>query len=221
MTYIKLKLDELVAECEKRNIDVEYYKEKAKSEGRRTKKVLINVLVDDDMEVQGGLESNRQPIKHVGEEPKHSVDEEFIKKHGKYRNYDLQRPLQNLAFMKYFLDRDDLDIDVTSKIFDIERSHNPLVSHFTQHEHRNNMMARMLDEKNKYDPYLEWMQDYFNYEPKSEPDPELEPEPEPEPQSAGYKKKRNTKKRKPKKHSNNKRGGKRSKSKKRKSKKKK
>ena len=37
----------------------------------------------------------------------------------------MQRPLQNLAFMKYFLDRDKLDIDTASKIFSNERSYNP------------------------------------------------------------------------------------------------
>ena len=36
----------------------------------------------------------------------------------------MQRPL---AFMKYFLDRDDLDIDTASKIFSNERSYNPSV----------------------------------------------------------------------------------------------
>ena len=39
----------------------------------------------------------------------------------------MQRPLQNLAFMKYFLDRDNLDIDTASKIFSNERSYNPSV----------------------------------------------------------------------------------------------
>ena len=39
----------------------------------------------------------------------------------------MQKPQQNLAFMKYFLDRDDLDIDTASKIFSNERSYNPSV----------------------------------------------------------------------------------------------
>ena len=39
----------------------------------------------------------------------------------------MQRPLQNLAFMKYFLDNDDLDIDTASKIFSNVYSYNPSV----------------------------------------------------------------------------------------------
>ena len=49
----------------------------------------------------------------------------------------MQRPQQNLAFMKYFLDRDDLDIDTASKIFSNERSYNPSVH------------TRMIDEHKK------------------------------------------------------------------------
>ena len=40
----------------------------------------------------------------------------------------MQRPQQNLAFMKYFLDRDDLDIDTASKIFSNVYSYNPSVN---------------------------------------------------------------------------------------------
>ena len=49
----------------------------------------------------------------------------------------MQRPLQNLAFMKYFLDRDDLDIDTASKIFSNVYSYNPSVH------------TRMIDEHKK------------------------------------------------------------------------
>ena len=48
-----------------------------------------------------------------------------------------QMSQQNLAFMKYFLDRDDLDIDTASRIFGNEQSYNPEVN------------IRMMDERRR------------------------------------------------------------------------
>ncbi len=117
MTYIKLKLDELVAECEKRKIDVEYYKENAKG-GRLTKKVLINVLMDDDMEVQGGLESNRQPIKHVDEEPKPSADDVLVKKI-KSEKVTPEPVELNEADIQKIMDENETDDDLCKAIISI------------------------------------------------------------------------------------------------------
>lgn len=73
MTYLKLKIDELLQECEKRNIDVEYYKEV--NGGKLTKKNIVQVLITDDEEKGGELPECKAPVKHVGEEPKLSVND--------------------------------------------------------------------------------------------------------------------------------------------------
>ena len=51
-----------------------------------------------------------------------------------YDHITLQRAQQNLAFTKYFMDYDDLDQDVASRLFGIERSYDPHIN------------IRMLDE---------------------------------------------------------------------------
>ena len=71
MTYLKLKIDELLQECEKRNVDVEYYKEV--NGGRLTKKNIVQILITDDEEKCGELPECKAPVKHKGEEPKLSV----------------------------------------------------------------------------------------------------------------------------------------------------
>ena len=48
----------------------------------------------------------------------------------------MQIPQQNLAFMKYFLDRDNLDIDTASKIFSNVYSYNPSVHTRIINEHK-------------------------------------------------------------------------------------
>lgn len=78
MTYLKLKIDELLQECEKRNIDVEYYKEV--NGGKLTKKNIVQILITDDEEKGGELPSNKAPVKHVGEEPKPSEDDVLVSK---------------------------------------------------------------------------------------------------------------------------------------------
>jgi ankyrin repeat protein len=55
---------------------------------------------------------------------------------------DLQRARQNLAFMKSFLDRDDLDIDTASRIFGNERSYNPGVDIRTKDEYRKDPLTK-------------------------------------------------------------------------------
>ena len=70
----------------------------------------------------------------------------------------MQRPLQNLAFMKYFLDRDDLDIDATSKIFSNERSYNPGVHRRIRDEQRRNMILE--EENNRIADYLNTIEQY-------------------------------------------------------------
>jgi ankyrin repeat protein len=55
---------------------------------------------------------------------------------------DLQMPQQNLAFMKYFLDRDDLDIDTASRIFGNERSYNSGVNIRMMDEHRRDPLTK-------------------------------------------------------------------------------
>jgi ankyrin repeat protein len=55
---------------------------------------------------------------------------------------DLQRSLQNVAFMKYFMDRDDLDIDTASRIFGNERSYNPGVSGRTKDEYSRDPLTK-------------------------------------------------------------------------------
>jgi hypothetical protein len=70
----------------------------------------------------------------------------------------LQRPQQNLAFMKYFLDRDDLDIDTASRIFGNERSYNPGVSRRTRDEHHSHMMLE--DENAMMADYLNTLNQY-------------------------------------------------------------
>ena len=70
----------------------------------------------------------------------------------------MQRPLQNLAFMKYFLDRDDLDIDTASKIFSNERSYNPEVSRRIRDEQHRNMILE--EENNRIADYLNTIEQY-------------------------------------------------------------
>jgi len=55
---------------------------------------------------------------------------------------DIQRSLQNVAFMKYFLNSDDLDIDTASRIFDNERSYNPGVSRRSKDEYRRDPLIK-------------------------------------------------------------------------------
>ena len=69
---------------------------------------------------------------------------------------NLQRAQQNLAFMKYFLDNDDLDIDTASKIFSNKRSYNPGVSRRIKDEHHRNTML-----KNENDRIADFV-DYLN-----------------------------------------------------------
>ena len=71
---------------------------------------------------------------------------------------DLLRAQQNLAFMKYFLDRDDLDIDATSKIFSNERSYNPGVHRRIRDEQRRNMILE--EENNRIADYLNTIEQY-------------------------------------------------------------
>jgi len=71
MTYLKLKLDELLQECDKRNVDVEYYKEV--NGGKLTKKNIVQILITDDEEKCGELPECKAPVKHLGEQPKLSV----------------------------------------------------------------------------------------------------------------------------------------------------
>lgn len=70
---------------------------------------------------------------------------------------DLQRAQQNLAFMKYFLDRDDLDddldIDAASKIFSIVRNYNPSVSRRIRDENRMMENDRIADYLNTIEQY--------------------------------------------------------------------
>ena len=42
-----------------------------------------------------------------------------------YDHITLQRAQQNLAFTKYFMDYDDLDQDVASRLFDVPRDYDP------------------------------------------------------------------------------------------------
>ena len=73
MTYLKLKIDELLQECKKRNVDVEYYKEV--NGGKLTKKNIVQILITDDEEKSGELPECKAPVKHIGEEPKLSVND--------------------------------------------------------------------------------------------------------------------------------------------------
>ena len=70
----------------------------------------------------------------------------------------MQRPLQNLAFMKYFLDRDDLDIDTASKIFSNVYSYNPEVGRRIRDEQRRNMILE--EENNRIADYLNTIEKY-------------------------------------------------------------
>jgi|TARA_R110000744_G_C18990780_1_gene520531 hypothetical protein len=117
MTYLKLKIDELVAECEKRLIDVEHYKENAKGK-RVTKKMFVNLLIDDDMEKEGGLPSNRAPIKHLDEPVKPSEDDEFIKKH-KVDKVTPEPVELNEADIQKIIDENETDDDLCKAIISI------------------------------------------------------------------------------------------------------
>ena len=64
----------------------------------------------------------------------HTEIARFIREHIDLQR--IQRAQQNLAFMKYFLNRDDLDIDTASKIFSNERSYDPSVSRRIREERR-------------------------------------------------------------------------------------
>ena len=70
----------------------------------------------------------------------------------------MQRPQQNLAFMKYFLDRDDLDIDTVSKIFSNVYSYNPDVTRRIRDEQRRNMILE--EENNRIADYLNTIEQY-------------------------------------------------------------
>ncbi len=71
---------------------------------------------------------------------------------------NLQRAQQNLAFMKYFLDNNDLDIDTASKIFSNERSYNPSVSRRIKDEQRRNMILE--EENDRIADYLNTLDQY-------------------------------------------------------------
>jgi hypothetical protein len=68
----------------------------------------------------------------IAERRGHDIIARLIRYH-----IDLQRARQNLAFMKYFFDRDDLDIDTASRIFGNVQSYNPEVN------------IRMIDERRR------------------------------------------------------------------------
>ena len=70
----------------------------------------------------------------------------------------MQRPLQNLAFMKYFLDRDDLDIDTASKIFSNVYSYNHDVGRRIRDEQLRNMILE--EENNRIADYLNTIEQY-------------------------------------------------------------
>jgi len=92
----------------------------------------------------------------VAEYPGGDIIARLIRDHIDFQR--LQMPQQNLAFMNYFLDRDDLDIDTASRIFGNVRSYNPGVNRRTRNERRSHMMLE--DENNRIADFVNTINQY-------------------------------------------------------------
>ena len=118
MSYLKLKIDELLQECEKRNVDVEYYKEF--NGGKLTKKNIVQILITDDEEKCGELPECKAPVKHLGEEPKLSVNDTPRPNVGQKAVKVSEEPKElTEEDIKKIMDENDTDEDICKAIISI------------------------------------------------------------------------------------------------------